>query len=267
MSNGFGPSREPVRPQNCRASPLSAIPADDLHPRDIIRILGPQLTAARLARLEQVCATRMEGLTVVLESLYDEGNRSAVYRSAEAFGLMDVHVINPDATSKRHARAVSRGAEKWLRIHEYEEPEECILSLRAQGFRVFVSDLEAARPLGTLPFDQPTALVFGSEHSGITPRMRALADGAFIIPMRGFVESLNVSTAAAITIAHARTERERALGADTDLTPEQREELLAVCIRKSARAAARQLELAAEAEAASEAEEGNASAAGSSTEA
>ena len=50
----------------------------------------------------------------------------------------------------------------------------------------------------------PVAIVFGNEHSGVSPAMRQLADGTYEIPMRGFVESLNVSVAAAITM-HAAT--------------------------------------------------------------
>ncbi len=44
------------------------------------------------------------------------------------------------------------------------------------------------------------AVVFGNEHAGPSPHMREAADGTYGIPMRGFVESLNVSVAAAITL-------------------------------------------------------------------
>jgi tRNA (guanosine-2'-O-)-methyltransferase len=54
------------------------------------------------------------------------------------------------------------------------------------------------------------AVVFGNEHRGVSPDMQSFADGTFSIPMRGFVESLNVSIAAAITMqALARDGRPR----------------------------------------------------------
>jgi tRNA (guanosine-2'-O-)-methyltransferase len=65
------------------------------------------------------------------------------------------------------------------------------------------------------------AVVFGNEHHGVSPEMRAWADGTFSIPMRGFVESLNISVAAAITLQTlARDGRPR-------LEPGRQRELLA----------------------------------------
>jgi len=59
------------------------------------------------------------------------------------------------------------------------------------GSETGVEDLRATERL---------AVVFGNEHCGVSEEMRVLADGTFSIPMRGFVESLNISVAAAITM-------------------------------------------------------------------
>ena len=185
--------------------------------RESLAALEARVRPRRLERMREVIGQRMKGLTVVLEGLYDPGNRSAVYRSAEAFGLSEVHVVRPEAASKPHARSVSRGAEKWLRIHSHDTPEDAAAVLRAQGFRILVADVGAAQPLGAVDFSRRTALVFGNEHAGISDEMREAADGAFVIPMSGFAESLNISVAAAIALSHARLERERALGARTDI--------------------------------------------------
>lgn len=197
--------------------------------------LFDRMHPARADRLRQVVRTRMKGLTVVLEALYDPGNRSAVYRTAEAFGLTDVHVVHPDVATKPHARSVSRGAEKWIDIHEHEDPVECVGALREKGFVVYAADLEAARPLEALDFTTPVALVFGNEHEGITDVMRRAVDGTFVIPMAGFTGSFNVSVAASIALQHARIERERALGARGDLTIEEQESLLLEFARRSAK--------------------------------
>ena len=50
---------------------------------------------------------------------------------------------------------------------------------------------------------QPIALVFGNEHSGVTDEIRALADGNFIIPQVGIIQSLNISVACAVTLYEA----------------------------------------------------------------
>lgn len=188
--------------------------------------LFDKMLPERVERLRRVVRTRMNGLTVVLEGLYDAGNRSAIYRSAEAFGLREIHVVHPEVATKPHARAVSRGAEKWMDIREWGSTPGCVASLRAAGFTIWAADLAAARPLHTLDFTRPVALAFGSEHHGISDELRAAADGTFVIPMAGFTDSFNVSVAAAISLQHARVERERALGAVTDLTAEEQDALL-----------------------------------------
>ena len=175
----------------------------------------------------------MKGIAVVLEALYDHGNRSAVYRTAEANGLLNVHVIKPEAAMKRHARDVSRGAEKWLRIYEHSETEEAIGFLQRRGYRVLVAHMHGATDLHSVDFSQPTALLFGNEKAGVSDAAHAAADGAFFIPMAGMTESLNVSVAASTALHIARTKRERALGAMTDLSLEEREILLGDYIQRS----------------------------------
>jgi len=201
----------------------------------VISILRDHVRDERFERLQNAANHRMRGLTVVLESLYDPGNQGAVFRSSDAHGLTDVHVIKPENATKLHARNVSRGAEKWLNVHTYDDASTCIDQLKAQGFQIAVADLEAASPLRSLNFSKPTAVVFGSERFGVSERMREYADIRFQIPMHGFVQSLNISVAAAITLNVARQGRERALGAMTDLSTEERLRLIAYWMRSSIR--------------------------------
>lgn len=199
----------------------------------VIQALLPYMRQERFQRLSDASIARMRGLTIVLESLYDPGNLGAVFRSADAHGLTDVHVINPQNATKTQARAVSRGSEKWLDIHTYNETETCVERLRKHGFQIAVSDLEAASPLRSIDFSKPTAVVFGSERFGVSDTMRDAADIRFRIPMHGFVQSLNISVAAAITLHVARQGRERALGAKSDLSTRDRTWLLAQWMRRS----------------------------------
>lgn len=201
--------------------------------RAIVDTLRQYMLDDRFDTLEAAAVDRMRGVTVVLESLYDPGNQAAVFRTADAHGLMDVHVIKPENATKTNARAVSRGAEKWLDIHTYKESSHCIDRLKADGFQIAVSDLEAASPLEALDFSRPTAIVFGSERFGVSDEMREAADIRFKIPMHGFVQSFNISVAAAITLHTARRRRERALGAMTDMSVDERLAVLARWMRRS----------------------------------
>lgn len=207
--------------------------------RAIIDILENHVTDERQQTLKSVIERRFKGVSVVMENLYDPGNRSAVYRSAEAHGLMDVRIVRPEMATKSQARQVSRGAEKWLQIRRYENTASVVRELKDDGFYIAASDLNAAQPLHTLDFARPIALVFGNEKFGITEEMRELADTRFIIPMHGFAQSFNISVAAALTVSHARRARERAIGANTDLNAVEREALYAQYLYRSVKTAGR----------------------------
>ena len=70
-------------------------------------------------------------------------------------------------------------------------------------FQVVASDLSpSAVPIGEIDWSVPTAVVLGNEERGISDSMRNLADTTFVIPMRGFVRSFNMSVACSIILAH-----------------------------------------------------------------
>lgn len=196
--------------------------------------IAARLTPARMERLRAASSARMDGIAVVLDGLYDPGNRAAVYRAADGLGLLNMHICRPEASRKLHARAVSRGAEKWLRIHYHRTPADAARRLHELGYLIYTSRLDAAAvPVTALDFSRPVALVFGNEHEGVHPDLHAQADGAFVLPMRGMVESFNISTAAAMALHWARLMRARAVGAETDMPPEAREALLMDYVRQN----------------------------------
>jgi len=183
---------------------------DDLDPGVVRRLLGPLVTPARLARMEAVAAARTRDVVVVLDGLTDPHNTSAVLRSADAFGVQEVHVV-VGAQPFRAAHRVARGTHLWLDIVRHETAEACLDALHARGFSVLVAAMEGSagpEELATIP---RVAIVFGNEHAGVGPGFRAGADGTYAIPMVGFVESLNVSVAAAITLRAATRGNRRLL--------------------------------------------------------
>lgn len=74
---------------------------------------------------------------------------------------------------------------------------------------------------------RPTAFVLGNERRGVSDAALQLADQTAIIPMAGFVESYNISVAAAIIMYEAQQQRIRKLGMSADLTGQQKRQLLA----------------------------------------
>lgn len=165
----------------------------------IIHKLSQHVTSERWKKIQKVAEQRLPQMSVVLEDIYDRGNASAVMRSAEAFGIYQFHMIERQEKFKESNR-VTQGAHKWLQIQKWDSTKKCIEYLRAQGKKIYVTHLDpTAMPLHTVPTDEPFALCLGNEKDGATHELIGLADETVFIPMRGFVQSFNISVAAAIS--------------------------------------------------------------------
>jgi tRNA (guanosine-2'-O-)-methyltransferase len=163
------------------------------------------MTPERLHRLQHVLRHRQTDLTIVLENVFDPHNISAVMRSCDAVGVQEIYVLTTKIP--RHEKWGTRSsssAAKWLTVHQFDNIEECLLAVRKDYSRILTTHLASdAVSLYQLDLTQPTALVFGNEHSGVSEEMRAAADGNFVIPQVGMIQSLNISVACAVTLYEA----------------------------------------------------------------
>jgi tRNA (guanosine-2'-O-)-methyltransferase len=199
----------------------------------VLELAGPFLTEERLARIKTVVSQRTYSIVPVLENIYDRGNVSAVMRSSEALGLQAVHVVELSERFKS-ANRVTQGADKWLDVTRWQSSKECAQNLKARGYKIYATHLDAAVPIGDIDWSQPSAIVFGNEKDGVSPEMLKLCDQAVIIPMLGFVQSFNISVAAAISLYHIYQDRLNRLGHHGDLTEEEQHILMALyCIRSA----------------------------------
>ncbi len=200
---------------------------------EIIAALSDLLTPERRARIEDVLDGRTCRVATVVEGLINMGNVSAVMRSAEALGFQPFHIITGGAQFKDSKRT-SQGAEKWLDIHEWQTPTDCVAHLRDDGYRIVITHLDdTSVPIDHIDFTRKTALVFGNERDGITEEMVDLSDARCVIPMSGFVQSFNISVAAALGLYHARRDRIVRQGTHGDLTEPQRRSLRAAYYLRS----------------------------------
>ena len=195
--------------------------------RQVLDRIRPQLTSERIARLDEVVGQRTFNVVPVLENLYDLGNISAVFRSAEAFGFLEIDLVVPPGARFKSGNRVARGADKWLDLKIFKSPMDCVMALKSRGFRIYATTLENSQPIEDFDFSGPTAVVLGNEKEGVSSAMLAAVDGALRIPMTGFTQSFNISVAAAIGFYHIWRDRERRLGKSGDLSADQREVLLA----------------------------------------
>ena len=184
------------------------------------------LLPERKERIDRAVANRTRTLTVVMEAFCDPQNVNAVLRTCEAFGVQEVHVVEGPMKPYDRNRKISQNADKWLDVTRWRSTGECLRALRGRGFSVYATHLgPGSRALSELSFAAKVALVFGNESRGVSGEALALADASYAIPMRGFVQSLNVSVAAAVSLAHAVERRERERGRHGDLDEAEAEAL------------------------------------------
>lgn len=210
----------------------------------VVEVLDSFLSQNRKHRIEEVLAGRTYQLATVVEGLVNTGNVSAVMRTAEGLGFQPFHLVKNAGQYKRSER-ISHGAEKWLDVWQWEDPESCVQWLKSRGYRIAVTHLdERATPLADLDFTQKTALVLGNEAEGVTDAMLEQADLTCYIPIPGFTQSFNISVAAAVALYHAYRDRMERQGFHGDLGETEENYLRAVFYYRSAQSAERVLKRA-----------------------
>lgn len=162
---------------------------------------SPRLTDHRKDWMERVLNNRTRHFTMVLEDLFDPHNISAVIRTAEVFGLQDIHVIeeiNPYKINK----SILKGSFKWMSIYIYQQRQKCFETLKEKGYRIAVASTNTTNTIQSLDLSIPTAFYLGAEFKGNHPDTLAKADVEFILPQYGVTESMNVSVAGGVLMAY-----------------------------------------------------------------
>lgn len=170
------------------------------------------MTPERSEKLLKVLSQRQTNLTVVLENVQDPRNITAVMRTCEAVGIQDIYIINTKQPRfEKFGFKSGSSSSKWLTIHQFDSIAECFAELRTKFEVILTTHLSAkAIDLYSIDFTQSIALVFGNEHSGVSDEANDLADGNFIIPQMGIIQSLNISVACAVSIYEAYRQKTNA---------------------------------------------------------
>ncbi len=195
--------------------------------KKLINYLSDFVTEHKIEIFDKIIESRTKYLTVVLEDIYQPHNASAVLRTADCFGIQDVHVIensnvyeiNPD---------VALGSSNWISLKKYNEFEnntlDTIQKLKKEGYRI-VATTPHTIDVNLEDFDLnkgKVALFFGTELRGLSDLMLENADEFLKIPMHGFTESFNISVSASI-ILHNLTLRLRSSDLNWKLTAQEKE--------------------------------------------
>lgn len=147
-------------------------------------------------------------LIVVLESVEKPGNLGAVLRSADAAGVDAVIVCDPltDLFNPNLIRSSVGAAFTVPTVATTSE--QCISFLQERGISILTAQLQDSHPYYHTDMRRPTAIVMGTEATGLTPQWRKAATAHIRIPMLGRIDSLNVSVSAAILMFEAVRQRQ-----------------------------------------------------------
>lgn len=168
------------------------------------------MTPERFRRLQAVLARRQPDLTVLMEGVHKPHNLSAVARSCDAVGVLEIHTVPVEGWTELHP-AVSAGAAKWVPTHDWSDVETAVAALSGRGFQLVAAHPDPdAVDFRAPDYTRPTCFVLGSELRGLTERALALVDRTVTVPMEGMVRSLNVSVASAVMLYEAQRQRENA---------------------------------------------------------
>ncbi len=165
-------------------------------------------TDERLQKIISTATARQFSLHMVMENIHDPHNVSAIFRTCDAVGVPKISLLYTFESFPRISKTSSSSANKWIDVEKFTDTGKCYDQLRSQGFKVYASMLNKnAVNIYDIDLTQKVALVFGNEKRGVSSEAEKLADETFYIPMRGMIQSLNVSVAAAVTLYEAQRQR------------------------------------------------------------
>jgi len=147
-------------------------------------------------------------LFIVLESVEKPGNLGAVLRSADAANATGVIVCDP-LTDLYNPNLIRSSIGAIFTVPTVAcTSEECIAFLKQHGIQILTAQLQDSHLYYDTPMSVPTAIVMGTESTGLTDVWREAADAHIRIPMMGQLDSLNVSVSAAILLFEAVRQRQ-----------------------------------------------------------
>ena len=194
--------------------------------RERLDYLTKFITDERREVLQRTVDSRTHHMRILTENMFHPQNASAIMRHCEAFGIQQIHTVE-DRCKFDPSVNIVRGTQKWVDVEHHDTTTEALAALKAEGYRIVATTPHrcSATPETFDVTKGKFALVFGTEHAGISDEVIAAADDFLMIPMCGMVESLNVSASAAILI-YMLSERIRQTVDGWQLTEEQKLKLL-----------------------------------------
>jgi TrmH family RNA methyltransferase len=146
-------------------------------------------------------------LILVGEAIEKPGNVGAILRTADAANVDAVIIANPKSDLYNPNIVRSSVGCLFTRQIAVGTTEEVIAYLKANNIIIYSATLQDSTEYHTQDYTTPTALVVGTEATGLSEKWRTESTKNIIIPMQGEIDSMNVSVAAAILLFEAKRQR------------------------------------------------------------
>lgn len=158
-------------------------------------------------RLEDI-ALPAKALILVAEAVEKPGNLGAMLRTADAAGADAVLICDPQ-TDFYNPNVIRSSVGCVFTVPlAAASTTDTVAWLRQQNAKIFCASLQTSRPYTQVDYTNTCAIVLGTEATGLSPQWTQNSDANIVIPMRGKIDSMNVSNAAAVLIFEARRQRE-----------------------------------------------------------
>ena len=193
---------------------VDEVPHGDLSHRSrsgVHQGVGAELADFRYAELDEVlAAAKGPAFLLVLDGVTDPQNLGALARSAHALGA-DGLVIPKDRAAGVTPAAfkAAAGALEHCPLARVTNLSRALEQMKEKGIWTVALAADAEQDLGAIDLTLPTALVLGSEGSGVRPLVRKTCDHAARIPLAGQVGSLNVAAAGTVALYEVSRQRRR----------------------------------------------------------
>lgn len=164
------------------------------------------VAAQKLHTLDQLTLSE-NPLVLVLESVEKPGNLGAVLRTADASGVDAVIICDPQTDFYNPNVIRSSIGCVFTKQVAAANSEETIAWLKKNNISIYCTYLKASKSYHLTDYTKPSAIVMGTEATGLSEIWVKNADANIIIPMQGKIDSMNVSTAAAVVVFEAKRQR------------------------------------------------------------
>ena len=161
----------------------------------------------RFDRIRNVLNHRMKNLTLLVEDVNKPHNLSAILRTCDAAGVFETNFISKKNQVKTF-NSTAQGSQKWVKLNNYENAINAVTELKKKGFKLYGTTLsDESKDFRNFDYCKNTCFVLGAEKWGLSDELITKVDDSIFIPMRGMVQSLNVSVAASILLFEAIRQR------------------------------------------------------------